>query len=65
VELNDHDHGILTYAAKKDRRSLNVFLQLALGELAAKIDLETLLERSEAMQEQRRVHEQTKVHEQS
>jgi predicted HicB family RNase H-like nuclease len=46
VELEDRDHAILTAAAKKDRRSLNVFLQIALGELAAKIELETLLERT-------------------
>jgi hypothetical protein len=56
VELAEHDYNMLRYAAKKDRRSLNVFLQIELGELAAKIDLDTLAERA-AMQEQTKVQE--------
>lgn len=56
VELLEHDYNMLRYAAKKDRRSLNVFLQIELGELAAKIDLDTLVERT-VMQEQTKVHE--------
>lgn len=57
VELAEHDYNMLRYAAKKDRRSLNVFLQIELGELAAKIDLDTLFERSAAVQEQTKVQE--------
>jgi hypothetical protein len=56
VELPEHDYNMLRYAAKKDRRSLNVFLQIELGELAAKIDLDTLAERA-ATQEQTKVQE--------
>ena len=56
VELPEHDYEMIRYAAKKDRRSLNVFLQIQLAELAAKIDFDTLAERA-AMQEQTKLQE--------
>ena len=43
VELDEYDYKILVDAAEHDHRSLNNFLQVQLGELAAKLDFDRLL----------------------
>jgi hypothetical protein len=52
VELDIHDYDVIVAAAKVDRRSLNTFLQVQLGELAAKLEFDKLLKSAGTMQEQ-------------
>ena len=54
VELDQDDYDVIVAAAKKDRRSLNMFLQVQLSDLASKLYLENMFLQGAGTQEQRK-----------